>query len=305
MTTADELRDVLAAEAGGPAGRPAGWDEIVRRGRHRHRVRRVQAVAAVALLAGAAATTLALTADDEEVETGPATETPATVPEDEAIDPSTVLRHGDAHIEAALADGTSLTLFFGDPDLCTDLRPVVSESQGRVSIGLVRAQDERGVPWAACGGGVRGSLDPWGTVELASTTAIRSLVDVSTGQVVPVKDGADLLFPTTLPAPFDLAVFDQDNGGLLGGPDDWIFIFTAAEGQQVLLINSHDPEANGGPCSLQVVEVRGTEGCFDVGSLAWDEDGRAIHLSIISSEVGESALDELIAIAEGLAPLGG
>ena len=60
MTTANQLRDALTAEAGGLPDATPAWDDIARRGRHRQRARRVQAVAAIAVLAGVAATTLAL-----------------------------------------------------------------------------------------------------------------------------------------------------------------------------------------------------------------------------------------------------
>jgi hypothetical protein len=310
MTTDTELRDLLVAEAGGPTREPAGWDDIMRRGQHRQRARRVQGLALFVVVAGVAITAIALSAREATVDTGPSATEPAPTVTGE-IDPSTVLRHGDAKIQAARAEGTSLTLFFDElEDLCRDLRPVLRESEDQIAVGLVDAQDDRGIPWGGCGDGMRGPEDPWGTIDLRAPAADRALVDLSSGQTVTVQDGKELLFPTRLPASFDVEVFDQDSGGLLGGPEDWFFLFTAEgpEREYVSLYIWADVESNGSGCDGEGVEVRGTEGCFAGGvppSLTWDEGGRAISLSIVSADVEGSALDELLAIAEGLEPLRG
>ena len=295
MTTDTELRDLLTAEAGGPARGNGEWDEVVRRGRHRQRVRRAQGVALVVILAGLAAGVLALTSDDARVDTGP----PAT--EGEPTTPEGVL-HGDAvEIYAARAQGTSLKLFFTGVLACRDVRPLIIESEEEIRVGLVGEQDERGVPWASCG------TERWSAViDLRDPAGDRAVVDLSTEERRPVADSADLLFPTALPAPFDLDAVEETQGV---DHDFWIFMFRADDPQFVRLSQSRDLESNGTDCDHgQVVEVRGTEGCFakDVPSnLSWDEGGWSRSISLVSFNYGESALDELLAIAEGLEPLDG
>jgi hypothetical protein len=154
----------------------------------------------------------------------------------------------------------------------------------------------------------------WGDVDLRDPVADRTLVDLSSGEQVPVTDSEDLLFPASLPAPFDVEVFEVANEGLLGGPQDFYFRFTADDAQYVLLSQYGDPDFNGTGCDVggdpanfrNVVEVRGVDGCFDTQSLTWDENGRAFSLTIgitdsarLSDDTA-SLLDDLLEIAERL-----
>lgn len=305
MTTGTELRDLLAAEAGGPIPEPSGWDDVVRRGRHRRQVRRVQSLAILVFVVGAATVAISQFGDDATVDTTPATTAPAPTVQD--IDPSTIL-HGVA-ISRARTEGASLRLFFPDLNPCK-LRPLVVESEAQIGVALVGQRDPRGAPWAACENARDddpSSTLSWATISLGDRVADRPVVNLSTDQTVAVTDGADLLFPTSLPAPFDVDVYVEPDDLFGEAGEGWIFRFTAEAPQYVHLSSSTDLESNGSGCDGRVVGVRGTEGCYALNppSLAWDERGRAFYLSMISVEVEGDYLDDLLAIAEGLEPLDG
>ncbi|MFL6206476.1 MAG: hypothetical protein ACJ739_14130 [Acidimicrobiales bacterium] len=312
-TTDTELRDLLRAAAGGPAG-PGGWDDVVRRGRHRQRARRARTAALGGLVVAAGIGGLLLAHDDAEVQTGP----PAT---EAGIDTTTTLPPatstttgtpptGRPSISAARAQGVHLTVIIppADPasgfDPCTALHPRVIESEDQIGVELVTADVERGLPFATC---QSSAFSASATIELQDPVGDRSLLDLPTGNVVPVIDGDRLLFPTELPEPLALDRWDEQSFD-----GSWTFTFWA--GDRLVNVTT----AYGGIRCEQpvVVEVRGADGELCVGderlgyfALSWEEpDGVRINVEVGSSDPQqptELTRQDVIAIAEGLEPLGG
>jgi hypothetical protein len=319
MTTDTQLRDLLAAEAGGPAG-ARGWDDVVRRGRHRRRVRRVRAMAGVALVAGVAATALALADDDPTVETVPPASDPTntTVTDGRAGTSSPELPFA-FRIPAFRAQGVFLTVAMlwdgplGGFDPCTDLHPRVIETSEQISVELVGDDAEGELPWADCGTGHMGS---WGTIVLEEPVGARTV----NGRAV--IDGASLLLPTELPAPFDLerreeaAALDSvpDENGFLTEVWSWSFSWRAGMSELRLSIDS-PPTSDECDGESEDIEVRGTTARLCRGAvvgndgvgygLQWEEDGRPITISYASIDPDPLTLDGVLSIAEGLEPLGG
>ena len=324
MTTPTDLHDLLTAEAGGPSRGGPGWDDVVRRGRRHQRVRRAQRSVLAALAVGAVVTGVALSDGDPTVDTVPPVTSATTDPT-----PSTTVTswvEGPPKITAARAQGAFVTVLAWIPDrydkgygykpafnLCTDLHPRVVESPDQVLVELVDETVDRGVDWAQCQIH-RG--DSSATIELTDPLDDRALVDAVTGDAVPVIDGARLLFPTALPAPFDVERWEERNSE----DGSWAFSWTTgtdpvgpgSSGIQVLTLTRWDLDGERPTgCTEQPVEVRGVTGnlCDSESSsrlLTWAEGGGFFALEVvdIASRPLPDGID-LVAIAEGLEPLGG
>ncbi len=322
MTTDIELRDLLSAEAGGAIDTAGGWDDVVRRGRHRRRTRRGQAMAGAVLVAGVAAAALALSADEPTVDTvPPVTEPTSTTATDGPGGTSSVERPFAFRVSGFRAQGASLTaamLWDGELrgfDPCTALRPLVAEMPEDVTVELVGAQVEGAVPWAACGTGRMGS---WATIELDDPVGERT---VNGREVV---DGTSLLLPEELPAPFELDRREEaasrasvpDEDGSLTPVWSWSFSWRA--GMSGLRLSIFDVPGSSAECEAQSedVEVRGTTARLCRGfaieeeqagvtyDLEWEDDGRPVHLSYQSLDPEALTVEDLLAIAEGLQPPG-
>jgi len=313
MTTDTELRDLLSAEAGGPTGSPGGWDDVTRRGRHRQRVRRAQGATLAALAVGAVATAVALRSDDPTVDTIPRDTTPTTptVPEDPTTSTTVPTAVGsNPSITAGRAQGVFLTVLVpaADPatgfDPCTQLHPRVVESPDQVMVELVDETVERGLPWASC---ESSPFSSWATIELTDPLRERPLLDAITGEPVPVVDGETLLFPTSLPAPFDIQVWDE-----LAFEESWTFAFSAGDVVLNIATDSPAPACDDGAA----VEVRGTPGrlCMETldgevlthGVLRWSNGEHLYDIELTDPE-GSASLHggELLGIAEALEPMDG
>jgi hypothetical protein len=307
MTIDPALRAPLTSGAQGPAA-GAGWDDVVRRGRHRQRVRRARGTALGALVAGGIAAGIALAADDPTVQTVP----PATAPTSTAPEPQpsvttststeTVL---DARsIQGARAQGAFLTVIIpaADPstelDPCTDLHPRVVESAERIEIELLTEEADPGSEWASC---LSSPFSGRAMVELTDPVGDRALIDLPTGHEITVIDGASLLFPTELPEAFTPGVWDE-----FGVEDTWTFSWSTGD----LFVNVTTRYGGTGECDRQTIAVRGTtgrlcdsgQGFFD---LHWEEEGRTIAVELGASDPEQDSgftVEDALAIAEGLEP---
>jgi hypothetical protein len=306
MTSDTELRDLLTSEAAGPST-GAGWDDVVRRGRRRQRVRRARVGALAALVAGGVVSGIALSTDDPILETTPPATDPTVTTERDGSTTTSVPMVPDGDLQAGRVQGAFLTVIIpaADPtigfDPCADLHPRTAESADQIGIELVGDEVQRGRPWAAC---QSSPFSGWGTIELIEPYTGQPVIDLTTGDRVDVIDGAPLLFPTTLPEPFDIQRWDEFSLG-----DEWTFSWTADD-RFVNVTNDYGIFPEG--CDLRTVELRGTEARLcEAGSaltLHWDEGGRTIMVelgALDSEEPTGFTVDQVLAIAEGLEPLGG
>lgn len=200
--------------------------------------------------------------------------------------------------------------------LCEDLRPLVTESADQVVVELVEATGDRDVEdWAQCQNVHDAS---WGTIELTDPLDERTLVDPVIGDALEVIDGGRLLFPSALPAPFDLARW-----GEIANTDDgsWTLAWTAgprrlpagARAGPVLQLRVTRWELDATRptgCTEQPIDLRGVTGNLcdaQAGSqlLSWMEGGGFFVLEVVDI-AGEPLPEDidLVAIAEGLEPLG-
>ena len=323
MTTDTELRDLLSGAAHGLAS--PDWEGVVRRGRHHRRRSRIR----TGLAAGVAtvvATLGAVTAADlgrnnrtgvvADAPDGSGTTTPGpttTLPKLGPLDPAV---RTDARVSGVfvtiLIDASDPTTGF---DPCASRRPKVTESVTAVVIEIVDTTDVGAERWAAC---QASPFSGWATVELADPLGSRPLFG-STGDAtseIPVIDNADLLFPTALPAPFDLRRWDEFGGetGLVDRTFAWsaddlhVSVRSAPlEGSEPIPFGSNP----GDGCSGTPVEVRGYDGALCQAErggfvLLWDEGGyrRRIELGPVSDNTSPFTVDDVFAIADGLEPLG-
>jgi hypothetical protein len=308
MTTDTDLRDLLTSEAAG-ATVASGWDDVVRRGRHRQRVRRARGGALAALAVGAVVGAVALSSDDPSVETIPPATTdaiapPTTQPQSATTSTTVTAPTAPDHvISAARAHGAFLTLIIppADPstgfDPCTDLHPRAPQSSDQIGIELVTDDVERGLPWVGC---LSSAFSATGTLELLEPYAGQPVIDLTTGNEVHVVDGASLLFPTELPEEFTPGVWDE-----FAFEDTWTFSWSADD----LYLNVTTGYGGTGECDREAIEVRGTTGrlCRGAASLYdlhWEEGGRTIAIEIGHVSDGEApfTLEDVLAIAEGLEP---
>ena len=312
-TTDTELRDLLASEAGGPSGAPGGWDDVVRRGHHRQRMRRAQRLGAVLLVAGVAATAVALSDGDASVDTGPPASDPTTVVPDPTSTSTTTsataaIPPGATTISAGRAQGAFLTVVIpaADPttgyDPCVALHPRTAESADQIGIELIGEDIERGRPWAAC---QSSAFSAWGTIELLEPFGGQPVLDLTTGDEITVIDGGPLLFPTQLPEPFDIERWDEF------GPDanrgDWTFSWSAED----VFVSVTTSSAEYGGCD-EPIEVRGVTGCREgsdgVYLVRWEEGGRQRYIEMGVVDQMDSTtftIDDVLAVAEGLEFLSG
>jgi hypothetical protein len=335
MTTEIELRDLLDAEAGGPTTGPDRWEDVVRRGRHRQRVRRIRRLGAASLLASAALLAITLSSDDRKVDTTPPASEPNRAVDEGPTTPSSTGLPDVFRISAARAQGAFLTVGMlwerGAFDPCAELHPRVVESSDQVGIELVDASVQRGFPWADCGSGSGGA---WGTLELEDPVGARTVVDLTTGAEIFVLDGAPILFPRELPEPFALeqraeaGAFKRvpDAEGNLADASTWSFYWgSSSTGELHLRIGEtdQDSECDGHPeddGEAEDIVVRGTTARLCRGDgvqgpgpegvtylLRWQEDGTPIELYYgwFGGDRTRLSIDEVLAIAEGLEPLGG
>jgi len=324
MTTDTDLRDVLTTAADGPARSPAGWDDIVRRGRRHARVARAQRLTAGGLLVAVLLLALSggpfgtddrrdVVATEPDGSTVPTAVTSTTHPD--GLDPAL------PDLRSARSNGAFVTLIINpaDPavgfDPCTDGSAVVTETATTVTVRVQRHYETPGrqIWWAAC---QASPFSGWATIELAAPLGGRRLIDAMDGLEIPVIDSANLLFPTVLPEPFDITHWDEFGGetGLVDRTFSWsaddlhVSVRTAPlEGSDPIPLGSNP----GDGCSGEPVTVRGFDGalCRAEGGgfvLLWDEEGyrRQIELGPVSDNPSPFTLDDLFAIADGLEPLG-
>jgi hypothetical protein len=310
MTTDRELHDVLATEADGPARPAPAWDDVVRRGRHHRRVARVRTglvaggLAALAVIGGIAVTDRT---DDEDTGVVANDPDPAPVTSQPAF-PATDLA-------AARAVGVFVTVIGApsDPatgfDPCVDQHPRVMEAPDQVTVELVPASLSSGQPWAAC---QASPFSGWGTIELTDPLGSRRLVDASDGQEIQVLDDADLVFPASLPAPFDVDHWDEFAHllptELAVYEREWTFSWVAGDVVLNLSAWSLDGEHPDGCTDGEAVTIGGLAGslCTDASHalLSWIDGGsaRILELVDVSGEPLPAGID-LVAVATGLEPL--
>jgi len=312
MTTDTELRDLLVGAAGGPT--EPDWDGVVRRGRHHRRVARVR------LAGGAAAAIVALGLGSLLIDRQEATTVVVDQPEatTTTVSPPTIGPGVSYPIGAdARASGVFVTISIeaADPptgfDPCQDRLPIVVENADSV---VVAVRDRYDAPttsaWAAC---QSSAFSGWGTIELATPLGARRLLDEN-GREIPVIDNADLLFPTFVPAPFVLEAWDELGGEPLvdrtfswSADDLHLSIRNAPlEGSVPLGQNPGDGCPEGEP-----VMVRAAQGALCTAErggfvLLWDEGGwrRQVELGPVSDNVSPFTFEDLMAVVEGLEPLG-
>jgi hypothetical protein len=313
MTTDLDLRSALEQDAGSAGGR-SGWDDVVRRGRRRQRVQRarVGALAAVAAVAVVGAISLTrhdpdptVTVNDPQPTTTSAPTTTSSTLEDEGL-PLT-----GPELRGARVQGAFLTVITApsDPprgfDPCTARHPRVVESPEQVGVELVDASIERGHAWAAC---QASPFSGWGRIELTEPLGDRTLVDLTTGNEIHVVDSATILFPTTIPQPMDLEEWDEFAGPGAGTTEAmWSFGFEAND----LFLNVTTDDA-GGCEGGRDVSVRGSTGVLcearNASTLEFHENGHSYVLELGVTDGRQASpytSADLIAVAEGLEPLGG
>lgn len=324
MTTDRDLRDLLSTEADGPTRSAAGWDDVLQRGRrHRRVVRARQGLAAggVAVIVALVALTLGqLHTDDQQ---GVVTNQPDSTTRPAVDDAPTTTRPAGLaalpDLRSARASGVFVTLIINPSDPSAGVDPCTQESALVVETATdvtVRIQNHRELPehqvwWAAC---QSSAFSGWATVELTDPLGTRRLIDAGDGLEIPVIDNADLLFPTWIPAPFDIAHWDEMGGEMLVDRT-----FSWSQSDLTLNIRNSPLEQPvplgknpGDGCTGDPVTVRGTQGslCQSASgssfTLMWDEAGwrREIDLGPVSDNTNPFTRADLMAIANGLEPLG-
>ena len=298
MTTDTELHDLLTAEAGGPSA-GAGWEDVVRRGRRRQRVRRARGVALGVFAAGAVIAGVSLSSDDPSLETLPPADPPSTTTS--STIGGEVVPTGP--LTSARVQGAFLTMILppADPttgfDPCADLHPRTPQSSDQIAIELVTGEP-RGLPWASC---LSSPFSAWGTIELLEPYGGQPVIDLTTGNEVDVVDAASLLFPTELPEAFTPGVWDE-----FAFEDSWTFSWSAGD----LFVNVTTRYGGTGECDRQTIEVRGTTGRLcDNGNgffdLHWEEDGKTIAVELGASDPEQDSgftVQDVLTVAEGLEP---
>jgi hypothetical protein len=314
MTTDRELRDLLNDEAGAPPRNTAPWDDIVRRGRHHRRVTRVRtgiAAGGLAALAVIALTDLGRENDQGVVandpdDTATTTTTASSVTVPTSVD-QVVARVSGVFVTIAISPSDPPTGF----DPCTEQQPVVEETTDDVRVAVVTADPGSNARWAGC---QASPFSGWATIELTDPLGTRRLIDAHDGLEVPVIDNVNLLFPTGVPAPFDITRWDESSG--TGGLTDRTFSWS----QDDLFLSVRNAPLEqpvpfgdnpGDGCSGDPITIRGAEGrvCQSgKGSfvLLWDEDGwrRQIEMGPLSDNVSPFTLEDAMAVADSLEPLG-
>jgi hypothetical protein len=310
MTSDLDLRDALSGAAAGPPPPAPGWDAVVRRGRRRQRVRRTRTAALAGLVVAVIVGSFMLTDDDQDVGTLPPATEPTAPAASTALDYTPDPPHTDALI--ARTQGAFVTLIFPSIDLVTGVptgadlcryHPLVTESPDQVLLDVVDDTVEGGTAWTRCQAST-------GTIELAEPLGDRALVNARSGEIVnevTVVDSAPLLFPTTLPEPFDLERWDESTLEFDVGRS-WTFSWGTV-GQHLAVTNG---EYTSFDCEVRDVEVRGTAGRFcyyqqdGVFDLEWEEGGRTIAVAGQGESRPESdVLADALVVAEGLEPIGG
>ena len=218
-------------------------------------------------------------------------------------------------ITAARAVGVFVTVIGvpSDPttgfDPCVDRHPRITESPEQVTVELEPASMSSGQPWAAC---QASPFSGWGTIELTDPLGSRRLVDASDGQQIQVVDNTDLVFPTELPAPFDVEHWDEfaqvTPQELAVHEREWTFSFVKDD----LVLNvgwwSLGGEHPDGCADGETVDLHGLTGalCTSESSalLSWaDGDSmRTIELVDVGGEPLPDGID-LVAVAASLEPL--
>ena len=278
MTTDSDLRDLLSSEAAGPPQPAPGWDDVMRRGRHRRRARRTQAAIVAGLAVAARGRRFVL------VRSGPGASRPRRPPRSQAHRDSSVdIPEPDppgSDIASARVQGAFVTLIIGgarrarpeaaDVDPCDEYHPLVIESPTQVIIDVVDATVEEGSSWARLLGS-SGQRSSW-----RSRWAERALIDGRRRRrsSAPV-DGADQR-RAALPDRAPRALRARRVGRVRGGRGTWTFSLDRAE-----TATSTSPTATTADdgCDPVDVEVRGTAGrlCYDESDgrfeLPWEEGG--------------------------------
>lgn len=325
MTTHQDLRDLLSTEADGPTLSPVGWNDIVQRGRRHRRVARArQGLAAGGLLVLVAMVALTLGQLHTDDQQGVVTNQPdGTAGRTVDHPPTTAM---PAAVGAALPDlrsarasGVFVTLIINPFDAragidpCTQESAVVVETPTEVT---VRVQPHYEVPehqvwWAAC---QASAFSGWATIELTDPLGTRRLTDAADGLEIPVIDNADLLFPTWVPTPFDIAHWDEMGGEVLVDRT-----FSWSQSDLTLNVRNAPLETSvplgqnpGDGCTGDPVTVRGTQGSLCQSArgssftLMWDEGGwrREIDLGPVSDNTSPFTRSDVMAIADSLKPLG-
>jgi hypothetical protein len=333
MTTESELRELLVSEAGGPHRRAgAGWDEVVRRGRHHRRAARVRvglAAGGLAVVAVLGALALGDRLDDEDghgvvaeqpdgegttVPPTPSTSTTPTTTSTPATTAGTALVAGAKDLTAARAGGLpeiTLLLEGSDPstgyDPCTATGPLLADGDP-IRISVVPADRANG-SWSTCRPHAFGSV---GTVALGKPVRERQVVDGSDGVPLRVVDQALLLYPAELPARY-AGIDPVESGGEIYESetlDSWTFTWIQDDIALSLSRWALDGEHPEGCVDGDVVDVRGAQGraCTGEGSaqvrlLSWTEDEEIfiVELSDVSGDGGGEEID-LVALARALQP---
>lgn len=310
MTTDTELRDLLTTKAQGAIRTSAPWDDVVRRGRHHRRMARVRtglaAVGVAALVVGGIVAAdlgrderTGVIADQPD---GPETTIDRSQPDLSRLPDLSVARASGFHVTLLL--GASVPDEGFDP--CTEQAPVVTETASDVTIDVAKAFEMPGVThWLTC---QSSPFISWATIELDEPFGSRRLIDASDGAEIEVVDQSHLLFPTALPAPFDIARWDEFGTSAEADIDYWSFSFTVGD----LVLNVIWGPLAGDPppgCAGAPVEVRGVDGALCVTEsdirLTWTDASSFRSIEIV--DVGGNPLPDgidLLAIAEGLEPLG-
>ena len=311
MTTDQELRTLLTAEAHGPTHQPDGWDQVLARGRRHRRVARARQGLLLSAAAVVVAAGMANLLDNEgghAVVTDPAATT-APGPIQTNNPPSTTkppALAGEAtrNILGGRQAGGNLVLQVqalaapGDPDPCETDALLLGGGGDAIVAQVVAAGTEGSLAFDECRVGF---FSGWVRVVLDEPLHNR-LVDGYDGEAVELADSDDLLLPTHLPSGFP-TVADHDEFG--PDPATRSYSFSWANGDVSLSVTA---SATRSDCGGEPQVVRGVEGTRCEGELAivvqWEEGGQ--HRQLEVADVGGNrltvSLDDVLAVAEGLAP---
>jgi hypothetical protein len=313
MTTDHELHDLLASEADVPVRQSAGWDDIVRRGRHHRRVARARTGLAAGGLAALTVIGVVAVSDLGDDDTSGVV---ANDPDPTTTTIAPAIDRGLPDLQVARVSGVFVTLSINaaDPatgfDPCTEESASVIETPTQVTVQMQRHYDleEHQIWWAAC---QASAVSGWATIELTEPLGDRQLVDASDGERLHVVDNAELRFPSQLPEPFEIERWDEFAQGTYEGVplDAWTFSWTS---QDLVLnvgrwpVDGERPEGCGGGEPIEGPGVTG-QLCIAESSaiLNWIDGSSFRIVELVDVSGGPLPGDiDLVAIANGLRPLG-